>query len=90
MPKLLEFYGEECPHCKKMDSLVERLEKEIGVKVEKYEIWHNEQNAKMMEQYDKGYCGGVPFFYNVDVNRWICGDVDYEELKNWAVATSNS
>lgn len=84
MPKLLEFYGEECPHCKKMDPLIERLEKETGVKVEKYEIWHNEQNNKMMEQYDKSFCGGVPFFYNVDGNKWICGEADFNELKNWA------
>ena len=29
-------------------------------------IWSDEQNAKKLEQYDKGLCGGVPFFFNTD------------------------
>ena len=81
---LLEFYGTECPHCARMELLVERLEKEEGVLVEKYEIWHNEENAEKMNQYDTGLCGGVPFFYNTETKAYICGDVSYEELKKWA------
>jgi hypothetical protein len=45
-----------------MVSLVERLEEEEGVNVGKLGVWHNEVNAKLMKEYDKGYCGGVPFF----------------------------
>ncbi len=81
---LLEFYGTECSHCQKMAPLVERLEKEMGVRVEKYEVWHNEENAEKMKEYDKGYCGGVPFFYNTETNDYICGEVPYEELAHWA------
>lgn len=82
---LLEFYGEECSHCLKMKPLVERLEKEEGVKVEKYETWHNEENAKKFDEYDKGVCGGVPFFFNTETNQSICGEVSYGELRNWAI-----
>lgn len=82
---LLEFYGKECPHCNQMHPLVARLEKEAGVKVEKYEVWHDEENAQKMEEYDKGYCGGVPFFYNTDTGEYICGEVSYGELKKWAI-----
>jgi len=32
---LYEFYGDECPHCKNMDSKVEQLEEDEDVKVEK-------------------------------------------------------
>ena len=78
---LIEFYGRECPHCKKMDSLVARLEKEEGVKFDKFEVWHNEQNSQKMEGYDKGRCGGVPFFINTDTDDVICGEAPYEELK---------
>ena len=84
MSNLLFFYGTECPHCERMQSLVEQLEKESSVKFEKYETWHNEENAKKMEEYDKNYCGGVPFFYNTDTNDWICGEVSYEKLMDWA------
>lgn len=81
---LLEFYGQGCPHCLRMAPLVQELEKETGVKIEKYEVWHNEENAKKIEQYDKGLCGGVPFFFNTETNDFICGFTSYEHLKKWA------
>ncbi|TAL47957.1 hypothetical protein EPN87_01765 [archaeon] len=84
MGDLIEFYGTECIHCHEMDPLLERLEEEIGLKVEKIEVWHNEKNAKMLEEYDKGHCGGVPFFINKKTGKWICGSASYEELKKWA------
>jgi hypothetical protein len=67
-----------------MVPLVERLEDEEKVKVAKLDVWHSEQNAAMMKQYDKGYCGGVPFFFNKKTGKWICGEADYEHLKQWA------
>ncbi|MFY9462226.1 MAG: hypothetical protein WAP51_03435 [Candidatus Sungiibacteriota bacterium] len=83
---LLEFYGKECSHCVRMHPLVERLEKEAGLKVEKYEVWHDEANAKKMEEYDKDFCGGVPFFYNTETKDYICGEADFSRLKEWARA----
>lgn len=84
MSHLLEFYGEECPHCVKMHELVVRLEKEEGIKIESIEVWNNKENEKHLLELDKDLCGGVPFFYNLKSNKWICGDADYEELKSWA------
>jgi hypothetical protein len=68
-----------------MDPLVERLEDETGAKVAKLEVWHNESNANLLREYDKGYCGGVPFFFNKKTGKWICGSTDYEGLKKWAM-----
>ena len=81
---LLEFFGTECPHCKDMDPLIKRLEKELKVRVRRLEVWHNEANRKKMEDLDRGKCGGVPFFFNEETKKWICGAVDYEELGKWA------
>lgn len=81
---LLEFYGQDCPHCIEMDPLVEKLEKELGVKVEKFEVWNSDENAKNKEEYDNGECGGVPYFVNTEKNENICGSTDYESLKKWA------
>ncbi len=67
-----------------MEPLVERLEDEAGVKVARIEVWHNDANAQRMRQYDKNYCGGVPFFFNTKTGKWICGEADYERLKKWA------
>ncbi|MCH8741305.1 hypothetical protein IH779_00100 [Patescibacteria group bacterium] len=83
--ELLEFYGTECVHCIEMRPLVEKLEKEEGVKVKRIEIWHNSENAQLMSQYDKGFCGGVPFFFNTKNEKWICGSATYEKLKKWAL-----
>lgn len=82
---LLDFYGTECIHCRQMDPLIERLEVETGLKVKKVEVWHNEANARLMREYDKGFCGGVPFFYNKKTGKWLCGAHNYETLKNWAL-----
>ncbi|MDP3696424.1 MAG: thioredoxin family protein [Candidatus Taylorbacteria bacterium] len=81
---LLFFYGEECSHCHKMLPLVAKLEEETGAKIEKYEVWHNEENKNKLEEYDKGLCGGVPFFFNTETKAHICGAVDYDVLQKWA------
>jgi hypothetical protein len=63
---------------------VEKLEKEEGIKVESLEVWHNAENEKRLLEIDKEFCGGVPFFYNLKTNKWICGEENYENLKTWA------
>ena len=68
-----------------MAPLVERLESEEGINIGKLEVWHHEANAKIMREYDKGYCSGVPFFFNKKTGKWICGETDYERLKQWAL-----
>ena len=83
---LLMFYGTECTHCHEMIPLVDKLEKEENVKVEKVETWHDSANKKKLEG-TKGYkdCGGVPFFFNEETGKNICGSVGYDELKTWAL-----
>jgi hypothetical protein len=68
-----------------MAPLVEKLEKEEGVKLERFEVWHNAKNAEMMQKFDKDFCGGVPFFFNKKTSKWICGSTSYENLKKWAL-----
>jgi thiol-disulfide isomerase/thioredoxin len=82
---LIEFYGTECGICKEMEPLVERLEEELGIKIKKYEVWHNHENAKLFMKYDQGKCGSVPFYYNKKTGKGLCGRVSYEKLKEWAL-----
>ncbi len=84
MSHLLEFYGKECPPCIAMHPLVEKLEKEEGIKIETLEVWYNKENERRLLEIDKDLCGGVPFFYNTKTKKYLCGQVDYKELKNWA------
>lgn len=69
----------------RMASRIERLEKETGLGVERYEVWHDPKNAKKLEEYDKNGCGGVPFFINTETKETICGEIVYEKLKKWAL-----
>jgi thiol-disulfide isomerase/thioredoxin len=90
MKKLVMFFARECPHCKNMMPLVDRLEKEEGIKFERLEIWHNEKNADLMRSYKQVIapkCGGqlrTPTFFNTETNDVLCGEIEYENLKKWA------
>ena len=81
---LYDFYGETCPHCVEMMPIVEKIEKDLGVTIEKLEVWNNEANAKQLEAIDTGLCGGVPFFWNDETKTFICGSTDEDTLTKWA------
>jgi thiol-disulfide isomerase/thioredoxin len=84
MSNLKSFYGKECPHCITMEPLIVQLQKETGVEVDRLEVWHDDANMKILEGYDKGVCGGVPYFYNTETGKSICGEATVDELKAWA------
>lgn len=90
MNNRLMFHARECPHCRVMMPLVERLEQETGIKIEKREVWHDEKNADLMRSYRdiiEPKCGGqlrTPTFMNTETNDIICGEVEYEVLLAWA------
>ena len=81
---LMNFFGLECPHCQRMESVIAKLEHDDGVQVERFEVWHNDENMKKLNELDKNFCGGVPFFFNTETGKWICGEATYDELKAWA------
>ena len=89
MSKIM-FHGRECPHCKVMMPLVEKMENETGIRLEKYEVWHDEKNADLMRSY-RGViapkCGGQlrePTFLDTETHDLMCGEVEYDKLKEWA------
>jgi thiol-disulfide isomerase/thioredoxin len=90
MKKLIMFHARECPHCRKMMPLVDKLEKEEGIVLEKLEVWHDEKNADLMRSYKPilaPRCGGqlrTPTFFNTETDDVMCGEVPYERLKEWA------
>jgi thiol-disulfide isomerase/thioredoxin len=91
MKKKIMFWARECPHCRNMMPLVDRLVEEEGVEIEKLEIWHNEGNADLMRSFKDVIapkCGGqlrTPTFFDTETNDVICGEVEYEALKEWAL-----
>jgi hypothetical protein len=82
---LLSFYGNDCEMCEYMVPAIKRVEKELGVKVRRFETWSHPEHEKLRQLCDsRTGCGGVPFFYHKTTQRWICGATTYENLKNWA------
>lgn len=90
MSKIIMFHGRECPHCKKMMSLVDRMISEEKIEVEKREVWHDEKNADMMRSFRDvitAKCGGqlrVPTFLKPESKEVECGEMEYEKLVAWA------
>lgn len=87
---LIEFYGETCPHCISMKPVVAQLEKDLGVTIEKLEVWNNLENKAVMEKYYDligEACGGypgVPAFLNTETKQALCGEQEPDNLKIWA------
>ena len=94
MADLLMFHGQECPFCRKMMPLVERLERETSIRFDRREVWHDEANAELMRSYAEAItskCGKqlrVPTFVNPETRDVLCGSVEYEKLRDWAVKPS--
>ncbi|MCE5296494.1 MAG: thioredoxin family protein [Euryarchaeota archaeon] len=89
--RLIWFWGKECPHCKQLRPTVEKLEAEMGIKLDHLEVWHNQENQKIMQEYGdviSDACGGelgVPAFYNERTGKAICGyKISLEKMRSWA------
>jgi len=67
-----------------MNALIEQLEKEALI-FEWIEVFDNKDNEAIMISYDKKKCGGVPFLYNTETEKWICGEAEYLETRAWAI-----
>ncbi|QLH74053.1 MAG: thioredoxin family protein [Methanomassiliicoccales archaeon] len=89
--RLIWFWGRECPHCKQIRPTVEQLEKELNIKLEHLEVWHNQENQRLMQEYGdviSEACGGelgVPAFYNERKGKALCGyRISLDKMKEWA------
>ncbi len=80
--RLIMFYEEQCAPCVAMEPLINELEKNLGIKIEKLEAMSNEKNRQLLEKY--AGVSMVPFFYNEDTGAKISGEADYNSLKKWA------
>lgn len=85
---LMMFYGRGDDYCAQMEPLLQRLQKEEGLTVRKFEVWHTTRNTELLRKLDPARCGGVPFFYNKESHRWICGATTYDNLKAWGSGTA--
>lgn len=89
---LLMFSGTECPHCARMRPLMIKLEAETGISIEERDTWKKQSDFRLLENYQDAVgdndCHGIPFFYNTKDKTYLCGEVNYKELKTWAMGQS--
>ena len=81
--RLLFFYGTECHFCHEAEPVIDKLSQELKVKVIKLEVWHNSENKKLMVKLDKIGCRGVPFFYNENTGKALCGNQSEAVFRKW-------
>lgn len=82
------FYGEGCPHCSALEDFLEGyLKKNKNIKLHKYEVWYNEENAQKYSEVHKileDESSGIPYLIIGD--KAITGfmeDVTEEQIKNY-------
>eukprot|EP00908_Phaeocystis_cordata_P016311 Transcript_27579.p1 GENE.Transcript_27579~~Transcript_27579.p1 ORF type:complete len:243 (-),score=91.69 Transcript_27579:314-949(-) len=80
---LIMFHGRGDDYCERMYPLIKDLEDELGVQVKMFEVWHEPANTELLRKLDPARCGGVPYFYNKESHRWICGATTYDNLRAW-------
>ena len=81
MSTLLYFYGKECPHCEKMEKILDKIEENDGALFERLEVWHHKENMALLEELDSDEgCGGLPYYINTDTKKWLCGEVTEDEI----------
>jgi thiol-disulfide isomerase/thioredoxin len=72
------FWGIGCPHCAQVEEFLDNWGSENNLKISKYEIYNNPENANLFNQRARE-CGllsnqmGVPLLYTPD-NQCIVGD----------------
>ncbi|MFH1779566.1 MAG: hypothetical protein ABH803_00275 [Candidatus Micrarchaeota archaeon] len=86
---LIHFFGREHPSTPEATVLVNQLERDQGVSIERLEVWHNHQNFKLFKKIlKKGAPNSsemqVPLFYNKKTGKTITGVKDYQSLVAWA------
>ncbi|MEM3411698.1 MAG: thioredoxin family protein [archaeon] len=84
----IEFYSVDCPHCRKMIPIVEKVENDTGVNFLKLEVSYNETNRIILSAYSsliEKYCGavGVPSFVALKTKKVVCGEMSYFDLKKF-------
>lgn len=88
---LVMFTGTDCPHCAAMEPLVAKLSYDTGIVLDQRDVWANEADFRIYENYQNQVrttdpdCQGLPFFMNTDTGEYLCGEVNYKELKGWAL-----
>lgn len=93
MGGIIFFHGNGCPHCDLTLPIIEEIEKELSISVDRKEVWENLENEKLMYSFKEDIeksakCGKydlVPLVFNPVTKDCMCGRLEDnpQELKDW-------
>jgi len=94
-PYLVEFHASHAEQCDEMKPVMRRVERKLGTRFLKYEVWSDPAAYKLMQFLDKNpagksQCGGLPFFYNRKTGAVVCGATTEANLENWAKGVAHA
>lgn len=77
---IVEFVAESSEQCKKMESIVRDVEKDLNIKVRRIDVSKKPSFFQMYECAGGNECGILPFYYNRRTAQAICGPTYYDNL----------
>lgn len=78
---LIYFYTEDCEICKKMETELHKLEQKYDSEIMRVNVEEGEDERALFDELALDECGGVPFLFNQENHKSICGFARVEEIE---------
>lgn len=79
---LIYFYTDDCEICKTMDPELAKLEQKYGGDIMRVNVEEGEDERALFDELALDECGGVPFLYNQENQKSICGFAKAEDIED--------
>lgn len=78
---ILYFYTKDCDMCRQFESVLKKFEEKNEGEVTRVNVEENEDTKVLFEELARDVCVGVPFLYNEENGRHVCGFVEISEIE---------
>jgi len=79
---LIYFYTEDCQICKEMEPELKKLEEKYDSEILKVNVEEGEDDRALFDELALDECGGVPFIFNQENYKSICGFASAEDIED--------
>lgn len=80
LSSILYFYTKDCEMCKAFESDLKKFEEKHEGELTRINVEENEETKVLFDSLAEGVCPGVPFMYNQENGKHICGVVKFGEI----------
>ncbi len=78
---LIYFYTEDCEICKNIEPELKKLEEKYETEIMRVNVEEGEDERSLFDELALDECGGVPFLFNQENNKSICGFATAEDIE---------